>query len=318
MDQAREFFASDEGRALLQPAFWTVVAAVVVWLLGRAAQLALLKNITKIEERHRLRTRITWATVGTFFIATALIWASFLNNLNLGMFLGIIGAGLALSLQETLLCIAGWLLIILRTPFDVGDRIEMDGRAGDVIDIRMFQTTLLEIGNWVHADQSTGRMVSIPNSMILRHAVYNYTKGFPFIWNELSIIVTFESDWKEAKAILLKTAQHEAEKIETQVKSQIQAMQKQYAIHYDRFTPIVYTSIHDVGAELTLRYLTPARQRRSTAHRIAEEVLTALIAHPQIDFAYPTIRIYRNTEEGKTALGGPARPDAPPPPRAME
>jgi len=131
---------------------------------------------------------------------------------------------LALSLQETLVCVAGWLLLVVRRPYDIGDRIEIDHRIGDVIDISVFQTSMLEVGNWVKADQSTGRILIIPNSMVIRHPVYNYTKGFPFVWNELAVTVTFESDWEHAEQLMLEQAEVEAEKLQGEVKRQIAKM----------------------------------------------------------------------------------------------
>jgi small-conductance mechanosensitive channel len=303
-------------RTLIENILWTCAAGAIAYILGRGAQRALISRSVQIEARHKIRLTTVWIGVLVFLIAATFIWARQVQNL--GVFLGIVGVGLALSMQETLLCIAGWLLVVVRRPFDIGDRIEIDGRVGDVIDIGVFQTSLLEVGNWVKADQSTGRMSIIPNSMVLRHALHNYSKGFPFVWNEFATVVTFESNWELAKTLMLDEAETEAEKIGDEVKRQIERMQTRYAIHYDQLGPIVYTSIADHGVELTLRYLTPVRMRRTIKHRISESILRAFIKHPSIDFAYPTTRIYRNTEEGKPDIGGPPPGTSlEPPPRAV-
>ena len=298
------------GRAqvLLEKMLWTFAAAAIAYLLVRAAQRALAKRSVDVGARHKIRLTTSWAGIAVFLIAAMFIWMGQIENL--GVFLGIVGAGVALSLQETLVCIAGWLLLVVRRPFDIGDRIEIDGRIGDVIGISVFQTSMLEVGNWIRADQSTGRMLIIPNSMIIRHAVYNYTKGFPFVWDEFSTVVTFESDWQEAERLMLAKAEVEAEKIEGEVKRRIKRMQERYAIRYEQLSPIVYTSIADNGVMLTLRYLAPARMRRTVNHRISRNVLQEFIEHPRIDFAYSTTRFFRNPNEGKPALGGPQK-DAP-------
>jgi small-conductance mechanosensitive channel len=249
-----------------------------------------------------------WLGAAGFLVAVFFIWAGQIKDM--GVFLGIVGAGLALSMGETLLCIAGWLLLIVRRPFDIGDRIEVDGRIGDVISYSVFQTTMLEVGNWVDADQSTGRLLIIPNSMIIRHALYNYTKGFPFVWNEFSAVVTFESDWARAKQIMLSNAQREDKKIENEVEARIAEMQARYAIRYSHLDPIVWTSIAEHGVRLTLRYLTPVRQRRAMIHRLSEAILTEFLKDPAIDFAYPTTRFFRNPEEGKAQTGGPGQDPA--------
>lgn len=278
----------------------TLMAVVGVYVLMTVVRRVLLSKTTNVAARHKIRRGITWSGFIVFAITALFIWVRQVGNL--GMFLGIIGAGIALSLQETLLCIASWVLILIKKPFDIGDRIEVDGRIGDVIDIAPFHFSVLEVGNWVKADQSTGRILILPNSSVMRLGVYNYTKGFPFVWNEISTIVTFESDWRVAKDIILQQAVEESEKVSEEVGQLINDMQRQYAIHYERLEPIVYTTIAENGVELTLRYLSVVRQRRSTTHRISEAILDALIGHPKIDFAYPTTRMFRNCVEGKEQL----------------
>jgi small-conductance mechanosensitive channel len=303
------------GQNILESLLWTLVAAVAIYILVRGVQRHWLRYETEIEARHRARQLTSWAGILGFVVVLFFIWASQVRDL--GVFLGIIGAGLALSMGETLLCIAGWAVLIVKRPFDIGDRVELDGRIGDVIGYSLFHTSLLEVGNWVHADQSTGRMLVVPNSMIIRHALYNYTKGFPFLWDEFSTVVTFESDWEAAKQIMQAEADEETDKIENEVRKHLTEMQRRYAIRYVHLRPIVYTGIADHGVLLTLRYLTPVRQRRATTHRISEDILRKLIEHPRVDFAYPTTRIFRNNEEGKVALGGPADKPAPSGPHAI-
>ena len=205
-------------RVLIERIVWTVGFGVSILLLTRLARHRLLRGDLTIEARHKIRASIRWLGILGFVLVLAFIWAGHVQNL--GVFLGIIGAGVALSMQETLLCIAGWLLLVIRRPYTIGDRIEVDGRIGDVIDISVFQTTMLEIGNWVEADQSTGRILIVPNSVNLRLPVYNYTKGFPFLWNEFSAVVTFESDWRGAKETMLEIATKEDEKFDAEVSRQ--------------------------------------------------------------------------------------------------
>ncbi len=287
-------------QGVYQSVIWTLVAIVLVYLLGKALEHALTRSAADIESRHKVRTGVAWGRTFVLIGCVALIWLRDVQQI--AFFLGFVGAGVAFALQEPLLCIVGWVLIIVKKPFDIGDRIEVDGTIGDVIDISIFHTTMIEVGNWVEADQSTGRIVSMPNSKACRRSIFNYTKGFPFIWNELKTVVTFESDWKRAKEIILKQAQEEAEKIEAEVRRQITAMQGRYAIRYKRLSPIVYTSIVGHGVALTLRYLSPVRHRRATGHLIAEGILDGFASETNIDFAYLTTRFYRHDREGKPAL----------------
>jgi len=194
---------------------------------------------------------------------------------------------------------AGFIFIIARKPFKLGDRIELAGISGDVIDIRIFQFTVVEIGNWVDADQSTGRIVHIPNSKAMRENIANYTTGFEHIWDEVAVLVTFESDWRLAKKIMSGIATRLCEHFSPQAEKQIRQAAQRYLIIAGNLTPIVYTSVRDSGVLLTLRYLTKARQRRGNEQAIWEAILDAFAAHDNIDFAYPTTRYFDNRSEGK-------------------
>ena len=247
------------------------------------------KKILDIKARHIVRKNIIYILSLTVIIITFFIWIQNLNSITI--FLGVASAGIALALQEVILCIAGWLLILIRRPFEVGDRIEMNGVKGDIIDIRLFQISMLEIGNWVDADQSTGRIVNIPNSFVFKGEHFNYSRGFDFIWNEIPILVTFESDWKRAREIMMGHAQKYAEGLEESVRRKIDAMRNRYMIFYGKLTPIVYVNIKDSGVELTLRYLTEAKKRRFTQDQLCQDILNEFDKHPEVNFAYPTYRI---------------------------
>ena len=182
----------------------------------------------------------------------------------LATYLSIVSAGLVIALQDSVSNMAGFLFIVWRKPFKLGDRIEITGIQGDVIDIRIFQFTVVEVGNWVDADQSTGRIVHIPNSKVMVEATANYTTGFEYIWNEVPVLVTFESNWREAKAILQRIAAEHCEQFTPEAERQIRKAAQRYMIIAGKLTPIVYTSVKDSGVLVTLRYLTLARTRRGT------------------------------------------------------
>ena len=207
--------------------------------------------------------------------------------------LTIVGAGLAIAMRETLMSLFGWGYIVLRAPYRAGDRIEINGIQGDVIDVRLIHTILMEIGGWVEADQSTGRLVRIPNSAIFLHGVYNYTQAFHFIWNELYVTVTFRSDWKAAQDIMLDLAGESAAIVEQQVRKEIKEMAQEYLIFYNILTPFVYVRIVENGIRLTLRYLCEARKRRGTEHALTISMLDKFKEHGGIELAYPALSVSR-------------------------
>jgi len=284
---------------------WSLIVLVVVYVFSRLAFRIILRSEASIETKHKMRSSIYWVRAAVFLFCLMIIWSELTQGF--GVFIGMIGAGLALSLQETILCAAGWVLIVIKKPFDIGDRIEVDeGTRGDVVDINIFHTLIVEISNWTGGEQPTGRFLHIPNSFVFRGKLSNYTKGFPFIWNEIETVVTFESDWQKAKEVILQLSQEQVGKYEKEVEVQVEEMQRLYAVRYDNLAPVIYTSIADHGVALTLRYLTPIRKRRWTTKVISEGILSAFKKESSIDFAYPTTRYYDNRLEGKSGSGGPA------------
>jgi small-conductance mechanosensitive channel len=181
----------------------------------------------------------------------------------------------------------------------VGDRIQIGNTAGDVIDIRIFQFTLMEIRNWVDADQSTGRIIHIPNGKVFSEIQANYSTGLDYIWNEIPVLITFESDWKKSKEILTGIVNKHAEHLSASVEEKIKEASHRFMIFYKKLTPIVYTSVKDSGVMLTMRYLCDPRKRRGSEEEIWEDVLNEFAKHKNIDFAYPTQRFYNNLSEGK-------------------
>ncbi|MEM7119616.1 MAG: mechanosensitive ion channel domain-containing protein, partial [Chloroflexota bacterium] len=192
--------------------------------------------------------------------------------------------------------------ILARHPFEVGDRIEVGGVIGDVIDIELFKFSLLEVGNWVDADQSTGRIINVPNRMVFNHFVANYTSGIPYIWNEIPITITFESDWKLAKKLLQEVTERHALYPKPEEEAEIRRAAKKSNVRYPRLTPVVYTKVSESGVVLTLRYLCRPRRRRTSEEAIWEEVLLLFAEQKELDFAYTTQRIFYHPIEGKTLL----------------
>ncbi|HYX83092.1 MAG TPA: mechanosensitive ion channel family protein, partial [Gemmatimonadales bacterium] len=202
--------------------------------------------------------------------------------------------------------LAGWAFIVWSRPFEVGDRVEIGRHKGDVIDVHLFQFTLNEIGGWVDADQSTGRIVHVPNQLVFTEPVANYDKGFKYIWNEVPVLITYESNWKKAKEILTAIAFKHAEHLTAEAERDLLAASQQYLINYKKLTPIVYTTTTNSGILLSIRYLIEPRRRRGTVSAIWDDVLTEFAKAKDIELAYHTVRPFSNPIEGK--IVGTAEP----------
>lgn len=273
---------------------FTAAALLLLLLFKVLTTKVVCRNIEDDKRRYHVRRTVTHVYTIFLFVVVGGIW--FQGMASLGTFLGLASAGLAVALHDTIANMAGFFFIEARKPFRVGDRIEIGGRTGDVIDIRLFQFSLVEVGNWVDADQSTGRIIHVPNSMTLKEPLANSHIGFEYIWNEIPVLITFESDWKKAKECLLVIAKENAEYLSQNAQSQIRKAAQKYLIVAGKLTPTVYTSVKDSGVMLTIRYIVDPRQRRGTEQKMWEDILEAFAMEPMIDLAYPTTRFYSMNE----------------------
>jgi small-conductance mechanosensitive channel len=287
-----------------------------LWLLQRSVLTVVYRRVTDPWTRYRWRKTTTYVFIVVGILVVGREWLEGFKSL--ATFLGLVSAGVAIALKDPLVNLAGWAYIVWRRPFDVGDRIEIAGHKGDAIDQRLFQFTLNEIGAWVDADQSTGRIIHIPNGRIFTDPVANYDKGFKYIWNEVPVVVTYESNWQKAREVLTAIAFKHAEHLTAEAERDLLTASRQYFINYRKLTPIVYLSSVDFGVQLTMRYLIEPRRRRGTVSAIWEDILTEFAKCPDVDLAYHTVRSFRSTEEGKHEMRPTAgrthrRRDDPPP-----
>src|SRR5690606_10297398 len=225
------------------------LAVIVVLGIARALLIRVINHRTKdVRAQYQWRKTASYSIVALGVLLVGRIWVDEFGSV--ATFLGLVSAGLAIALRDLVTNVAGWGFIVWRRPFTPGDRIEILGRAGDVIDQRLFQFTLLEIGTPTGATQSTGRIIHIPNGRIFADPVTNYTRGFQYIWNEISIVVTFESNWRAAKEILLRIAQEKAEELSEDAERKVREAAQEYMIFYSKLTPTVYTSVAEYGVRL--------------------------------------------------------------------
>ncbi len=283
---------------VVQTRLLTSLLAIVFLIILRRIILFLVNRRTKdIAVRYRWRKTTSYINFGLIVFIVGSVWFSGFRSLS--TYLGLVSAGIAIALQAPLVNLAGWFFILWRKPFHVGDRIEIGEVRGDVIDQRIFMFSMMEIGNRVDAEQSTGRVMHIPNGKVFSEPLANYTDGFQYIWNEVAVLVTFESNWEKAKEILTEIAGNRGEEFTESAETQIRQAAGKMMIFVGKLTPIVYTSVKDSGIMLTIRYICNPRRRRGSEQEIWEDILRAFAGREDIDFAYPTYRYYQNQIEGK-------------------
>lgn len=267
-----------------------ITAAIVIGgaVLRRVTLALIWRRVSDVRLRFRWRRFVGYTTTIVGALILGWIWVPAFGAI--ATFFGLLSAGLAIALRDMIADFAAWLFITWRGPFRVGDRIQIGPHAGDVIDQSAFQFTILEIGNWVAADQSTGRIIHVPNGKIFTEPLANYAQALEYIWNELTVRVTFESNWRKAKSILGEVVHRHGDVPDEEAEKQILGSVRRFMIHYSTLQPIVYTSADENGVRLTIRYLCEPRRRRGSEARIWEDILDEFAKHDDIVFAYETRR----------------------------
>lgn len=275
---------------------WRVIVVVALvslaYVVYRIVDRQIRGHVADPEKRHRYRKRVAYTVAVVILALLAVVFFERLRGI--GTFLGFIGAGLAIALREYLAAFLAWFYIVGQRNISLGSRIEVAGVRGDVIDIGVFKLTLVEVRGVESGDQSSGRLVTIPNFKILTEPVFNFTTTSPFVWDEIEFTVTFESDWEKAREILERIGAEVFEPYRAEVERGFRKLERDYAFRYGVTTPIVYTTIGQSGIQLRLRYLTHVRRRRGNRDAISRRVLRRLREEgPRIELAYPTSRTYR-------------------------
>jgi small-conductance mechanosensitive channel len=270
----------------------SIVIITILFLLRLFIRSVILKKIKDLKLHYQWRKIVNTTALIIGMIIVGRIWYDGVQSI--ATYFGLLSAGIAVALRDPLVNLAGWFYIVSRKPFEVGERIQIGDIAGDVIDQSAFEISLLEIGNWVDADQSTGRIVHVPNGKVFTNHLANYDKGFKYVWNEIRVVVTFESDWQKAKQILLDIANNRSEHITATIERQIKQAARKFMIYYKNLTPIVYTDVKDHGVQLTIRHLCETRKRRGYTESIWEDILIEFAKHEDIGLAYPTTRFYKS------------------------
>jgi small-conductance mechanosensitive channel len=268
----------------------SVIVVVLAIIASRLAAGLLRKSIKDEAQMLTVSALVRKCT----FIAAALIIVSIVFGFggNFATIIGILGAGVAFASQEVIGSFAGYLNIVTGNIFRIGDRIRIGNVVGDVLDISVLRTTVMEIGEWVKADQYTGRVVSLANRVVFSDPVFNYTQYSCYLWDEIMIPVTYDSNWRRAIEIILAKGQELTASFQAAARAEFAEMTKKYpSLHELPVEPTVYISMTDNWIELTLRYIVEVRSRRIVKGQIHGALLKCLDEEPLIRVASTTIDI---------------------------
>ncbi|MBD2549022.1 mechanosensitive ion channel [Microcystis elabens FACHB-917] len=256
------------------PLVGKLVAAVVVAasLVIRLGQIWLGRSLKEADTRYYARKLLA---LSGYFLAVVGITVIFKDRLGgLTVAIGVAGAGIAFALQEVIGSVAGWIAISFGGFYRPGDRVQVGGIKGDVIDIGMLRTTLMELGEWVDSDLYNGRIVRIANSFVFKQPVFNYSGDFPFLWDELRLPVQYSSDHHLVRSLLETIgAEIAAEPFTAEVRTAWRRMVRKYLLENAGVEPQVTLVLTDNWMEFTLRYVVDVKTRRSTKDHLYQRIL---------------------------------------------
>ncbi len=282
--------------------FFTALVVTIAYLVFSViVGMILVRRIQDMKTRYTAMKGVSLVSAVIVLLLSLRVWVAEPSSLLVAY--GIIGAGIAFALQDVIKNIVGGILIIVSGYYRVGERIAIDDRIGDVMDIGILKTTLMEIRGWVGGDQPSGRLLSIPNGLVLNHSFINYNRDHSFLWDEISIPLTYESDWRRAREIVLSILSTETDAMTAQAELEIERLGQRYYLPRKVVEPSVYIGLTDNWITLDARYVTDSRTRRILRSRLNELILSAFEKEDTITIASETMTV---TTIRKPA---PSRPD---------
>ncbi len=248
---------------------------------------------------------VSYAVWGTAFalVAYVLVESGGQDLAYLGTALVVASAALIFIMQEPLLNLVGWIVLVAMGLYKLGDRIEMNQTKGYVVEITPMNTTVREFGGILYGDSFTGRHVTIPNSQILKGNVFNYTRDTPFIWDQLTVSVTYESDHKLAEKLILEAAEDIVGPMMRENRGQLRSKYEFADLaDYMAEEPRVGWGLKDSSVDLTLVYFCPVFAKGGYRTRLVKRVLEKFTNEPRVEFAYPHMQMVPSEEKKVSVL----------------
>ncbi|MCW2121179.1 small-conductance mechanosensitive channel [Flavobacterium sp. 7A] len=267
-----------------------IIGVAVIWLLVRVIQRNLLSRIQGNDNHYRAKKISNYAG---YFLTIVLITVVFSDKLGgFTVALGVAGAGIAFALQEVIASFAGWLAIMFGDFYKTGDRVQLGGIKGDVMDIGVLRTTIMETGEWVDGDLYNGRIVLIANSYVFKEPVFNYSGDFPFLWDEIKVQIQYGSDYDMARELLLEIGNKVAGDLSDLSKLQWGHLQNKFRLEEAKTDAMVSLVINENFVEFTLRYVVGYKKRRATKTELFTQILKAFeSSNGAIKFVTATLQL---------------------------
>ncbi|MEO7263656.1 MAG: mechanosensitive ion channel domain-containing protein [Ferruginibacter sp.] len=267
-----------------------IIGVAIIWIIIKALQKSLFSKIKDSDNRYRAKKFGGFIGAVLTIILITIVFSDKLAGLTVA--LGVAGAGIAFALQEVIASFAGWLAIMFGGFYKTGDRVQLGGIKGDVMDIGVLRTTLMETGQWVDGDLYNGRIVLIANSYVFKEPVFNYSGDFPFLWDEIKIPIQYGSNYEKTNEILTRIGKDVAGDLTEQSANKWLEMQRKYRLEDAQTEPMVSIIANDNWVEFTLRYVVSYKKRRATKTVLFTKILKEVDqSKGEIKFASATFQL---------------------------
>lgn len=266
------------------------IGVALIWMLIKVIQKNLFSKIHDNDNRYRAKKFGSFIGYVLTIVLVTVVYSDKLGGLTVA--LGVAGAGIAFALQEVIASFAGWLAIMFGDFYKTGDRVQLGGIKGDVMDIGVLRTTIMETGQWVDGDLYNGRIVLIANSFVFKEPVFNYSGYFPFLWDEIKIPIQYGSNYDKAKNIFENIGKEVAGDLTERSREKWVSMQNKFRLEDAQTEPMVSLIANDNWVEFTLRYVVSYKKRRATKTELFTKILKQIEStNGEIKFASATFEL---------------------------
>ena len=248
-----------------------VVGILIIHATFRVLEKALPRRFGRADARYKARKFVVFFGYLTILLFLGILFEDRLGRLSFAI--GVIGAGVAVALQDVVASVAGAFAIGFSKLYMVGDRIQIGDTRGDVIDIGLLRTTLLETGNWVSRDMYNGRIVRVPNSAVLKGPVFNYSQGFQFIWDEIKVVFTTSSDYQFAREMLQRVAKEAIGDYLVEAEASWKAMSDYYESENPPLEPTVTLVVNSGNLEFGVSYIVNYTKRTTMQDHLFTKIV---------------------------------------------
>jgi small-conductance mechanosensitive channel len=267
----KEIFKDAMSLSLLSKCIAAIVGILLIHAGFRVLEQTLPRHFGRVDERYRVRKFVVFSGYVAILLFISILFEDRLGRLSFA--LGVAGAGVAVALQDVLASIAGAFSIGFSKLYTVGDRVQIGDTRGDVIDIGLLRTTLMEVGSWVGRDLYSGRIVRIPNNTVLKNSVFNYSQGFRFIWDQIKVVLTTTSDSALAREMLLRSANEAIGDYMIEAKNSWKAVSDDYRSENPPLEPVVALAVNAGCLEFTVNYVVDYTKRTSMQDRLFTKIV---------------------------------------------